>query len=154
MDGRTIGVILSALAQLRGQDRPPTAPALAAGVVGVALALFAVVAAVACGAAALWLYAIAYVGVVGAPLIVALALLIIAALLLIAARQEFQFPRRRPSHGNDIAALIEQLATGLDGPAVREIGQLAKRNAPMIALAAAIAGLVAGSAGGQRRKSS
>ncbi len=87
----------------------------AAGRVGAALACVLVAAAFAaaalgCGFAALWLYALPLVGPVGAPLVVAGALLVVALALLLLARRMVQLPVAAPAPSSKaVSAEIDKL---------------------------------------------
>jgi len=119
-----------ALAQRAGAAAGRYATAAACGL----LAAVVVFAALGCAAAALWLFALPYVGPVWAPLIVAGAFLLLALVLLAVARAALR--RKSAAPPLDMAALSALLA---------EAEPLVKQNLMSLLLAALIAGAVAGS---------
>ncbi len=103
----------------------------AARICYVAFAALCAVAALACALAALWIYALPYVGAAGAPLVVAGVLLVLV-LALLALRG--YAGRRRLASPEDIAA------TALLG----EVARLVKEHKGAVLIAALFIGLLAG----------
>ncbi len=102
------------------------------------LAAVSVIAAGGCAAAALWLFAIPYVGAAGAPLVSAAGLLVFCVALMTVARGVLRYRRRAPS------------STAAPGLPLGEVLRLFSENKGTVLLAALVAGLVAGNNGRKR----
>ena len=102
------------------------------------LAAVSVIAAGGCAAAALWLFAIPYVGAAGAPLVAAAGLLVFCVALMTVARGVLRYRRRAPS------------STAAPGLPLGEVLRLFSENKGTVLLAALVAGLVAGNNGRKR----
>lgn len=102
-------------------------------VIATVVAVAAAMAALACLLTALWIYALPYVGEVGAPAIVAAALLILCFALLLAIR--YAPKARRPRPASLEAAPAQLLA---------EAARLIKAHKVPVIIAALVAGLIAG----------
>jgi hypothetical protein len=131
----TLKTLLALLARLVSVERIGAAAgrAAAAAALGAVAVLF-VVAALGCAAAALWLFALPYVGPVYAPLIVAGVLLLIALVILAVARGVLRRQRATPASvtSAELAALLEAAEP------------LLQEHKGTVLLAALVAGLVAG----------
>lgn len=150
MDVRTIAQTLSTLAQLRNATRQrPAARLIAFGTVCLILAMWAGIAAIGCAAVALWSYLLPYVGPAWTPLIVAAAFIVVGMLLLVANRIEWGPPKPpQPSLEEEAMHIGEQLVRAL--PSTAELQQMAKDNAGTLAIAALVAGIVAGTGSSRR----
>lgn len=150
MDVRTIAQTLSTLAQLRNATRQrPAARLIAFGTVCLILAMWAGIAAVGCAAVALWSYLLPYAGPAWTPLIVAGAFIIVGAILVTVTRIEWG-PKKppEPSLEEEAMRMGEQLVHAL--PSTEELQRMAKDNAGTLAIAALVAGIVAGTSGARR----
>ena len=111
--------LLLILAQGAAPPRGPSPSAIAGVVLAIALAVLCAIAAAGCLLAALWLYAIPFVGLAGAPLVVAGALLLAAAGALAVANR-LRRPQPTPANpGGTMAMLIAALVAGIAAGARR-----------------------------------
>jgi hypothetical protein len=152
MDSRTLALVISTVAQMRGGGhRPSPARTIAAEAVCLIVAIGTAAAALGCAAVALWCLALPSLGPVGAPLVVAAAFLLIAIVALVVIAQLSARHREPAIDPARYAETIgEQLAKVL--PSGSDITRLAKENAGTLSIAALVAGLVAGTSGfGHRR---
>jgi hypothetical protein len=93
------------------------------------------IAAVACGLAALWIYAVPRVGVVGAPLVVAGVLLVLGVAALLVMRYALK-PRQAPPPASVAPTVL-----------LTETTRLLKQHKGAVLIAAVLAGVVAGMTG-------
>jgi hypothetical protein len=91
------------------------------------------IAAIACGLAALWIYAVPRVGPVGAPLVVAGTLLVLGLVVLVVMRYAMK-PRRPPPSPVGVAPEV----------LLAETTRILKEHKGAVLIAAVLAGLVAG----------
>ncbi|HEY1721389.1 MAG TPA: hypothetical protein VGG27_09110 [Magnetospirillaceae bacterium] len=146
MDVRTITQVLSTLAELRtASSQRPAARLIAFGTVCFILAMWAGIAAVGCAAVALWSYALPYTGPVWTPLIVAAAFIIGSGGLLLLGRMEWSRKAAppQPNLAEHALKIGQQFAQSM--PSSEELERMVKDHAGTLAIAALVAGIVAGS---------
>ncbi len=149
MDTRTLAMVLSTLAQLGGaRQRRSAARTIAIEIACAVAAAAAAAAAIGCAAVALWSFALPSLGPVGTPLLVAGAFLLVCAIALLVIAQLRGGHREAPDPAQYAEAIGDQLAKAL--PTIAEFKRLAQDNAGTLAIAALVAGIVAGSSGAFR----
>jgi hypothetical protein len=152
MDSRTLALVISTLAQMRGGGHQPSAArVIATEAVCAIFAIGTAAAAIGCAAVALWCLALPTLGPVWTPLLVALALLVVCAIALLVIVQISG--RRREAAIDPVRyaeTIGEQLSKAL--PSGSDIARLAKENAGTLSIAALVAGLVAGTSGFGRHR--
>ena len=138
IDGLLRLATMAAAASAKVGDIGGTTGRITAAAVCASLAAVSAIAAGGCAVAALWLFAIPYVGAAGAPLVAAGGLLVFCVVLMAVARGIVRYNRRAPS------------STAAPGLQLGEAIRLFSENKGTVLLAALVAGLVAGNSG--RRK--
>lgn len=126
-----IKIIAMTMAQARARNIAAAAGRIAGAVLCAGFMMMFFVAALGCGVAALWIYALPVVGPVAAPLVAAGALLVACLILMAIARGLLS--RKRSASGS--AAVPELI--------LAEVTRLFKEHKGSVLLAAFIAGLVA-----------
>ena len=138
IDGLLRLATMAAAASAKVGDIGRATSRIAAAAACASLAAVSAIAAGGCAVAALWLFAIPYVGAAGAPLVAAGGLLVFCVVLMAVARGIVRYNRRAPS------------STAAPGLQLGEAIRLFSENKGTVLLAALVAGLVAGNSG--RRK--